>query len=111
MPRHTDPLKNDEASEASWEAAKGLVSGGLKWGAVAAVLGGISHKMYPLYRGLTVQFKVYIQASAMIMGGMIEADSRLRIYENRMRLQRRMLQDQAKWERYEREFLESDRGK
>jgi hypothetical protein len=42
----------------------------------------------------------------MVMGGMIEADSRLRMYENRIRQQRRMMRNQAKWERYEEEFLE-----
>lgn len=51
-------LHTEEANEASWEAVRGGVSGALKWGAGAAVLGVIGHKMYPLYRGLTIQFKV-----------------------------------------------------
>ncbi|PKS07994.1 hypothetical protein jhhlp_006606 [Lomentospora prolificans] len=101
-----NPLKSEEASEAAWEAGRGAIVGSLKWGAVAAVLGGIGQTAYPLYRGLTIQFKVYIQLSAMIMGGMIEADNRMRMYEHRMRMQRRILRDQAKWERYEQEFME-----
>ncbi|CAI4213931.1 unnamed protein product [Parascedosporium putredinis] len=48
----------------------------------------------------------YIQMSAMIMGGMLEADNRMRMYEQRIRLQNRRLREQAKWERYEQEFLE-----
>lgn len=44
--------------------------------------------------------------SAMIMGGMLEADNRMRMYEQRIRLQNRRLREQAKWERYEQEFLE-----
>ncbi|KAL2111219.1 hypothetical protein VUR80DRAFT_158 [Thermomyces stellatus] len=104
-------LHTEEANEASWEAVRGGVSGALKWGAGAAVLGVIGHKMYPLYRGLTIQFKVYIQASAMIMGGMLEADNRMRMFENRMRLQRRIQQNQAKWERYEQEVLEGKHDK
>jgi hypothetical protein len=47
----------------------------------------------------------------MVMGGMIEADSRLRMYENRIRQQRRMARNQAKWERYEQEFLEGKHDK
>ncbi len=42
----------------------------------------------------------------MIMGGWIEADHRMRMYEDRVRLQRRMMQNRAKWERYEQEFAQ-----
>lgn len=55
---HWNPLYKREASEASKEAAWGGLEGALKWGAVAAVLGSIGHVSYPLYRNLTVQFKV-----------------------------------------------------
>lgn len=99
-------LKAEEAKEATWEAGRGAVIGSLKWGAVAAVIAGVGQTAYPLYRGLTIQFKVYIQMSAMIMGGMLEADNRMRMYEQRIRLQNRRLREQAKWERYEQEFLE-----
>lgn len=47
----------------------------------------------------------------MIMGGMLEADNRMRMFENRMRLQRRIQQNQAKWERYEQEVLEGKHDK
>lgn len=49
----------------------------------------------------------YIQSAAMIMGGWIEADHRMRMYEDRVRLQRRMMQNRAKWERYEHEFAQN----
>lgn len=55
---HWNPLYKREASEASREAAWGGLEGALKWGAVAAVLGSVGHVSYPLYRNLTVQFKV-----------------------------------------------------
>jgi hypothetical protein len=42
--------------------------------------------------------------SGMVLGSMIEADSRLRQYEARMRVQRRAARDQAYWERFEREY-------
>lgn len=53
-----DPMKTEEAQDASWEAGKGALIGAAKWGAVAAVLGGIGHVWSPIYRGTTVQFKV-----------------------------------------------------
>lgn len=50
----------------------------------------------------------YLQMSGMILGGMIEADHRLRLYEYQMRMQRRVMREQAKWERYEEEFGKGD---
>lgn len=47
----------------------------------------------------------------MMMGGFLEAENRVRMYENRMRLQRRIQQNRAKWERYEQEILEGRGGK
>lgn len=51
-------MKDEEAVEASWEAARGAAYGALKWGAAMAVLGGAGYALSPIYRGLTVQFKV-----------------------------------------------------
>lgn len=48
----------------------------------------------------------YLQMSGMIMGGWIDADARLREYEARARVQRRMRIDQATWEKFERDFQE-----
>lgn len=45
--------------------------------------------------------------SSMILGGVLHADKRLRQYEARMRVQRKMAIDRATWERYERDFEES----
>lgn len=42
--------------------------------------------------------------SGMVLGSMIEADSRLRKFEYEMRMQRRWQMEKAKWERYEKEF-------
>ncbi|KAK4032734.1 hypothetical protein C8A01DRAFT_20238 [Parachaetomium inaequale] len=103
MPSAND-AKHVEATEASWEASRGAVTGALKWGLATAVLGGIGYAVSPVYRGLTIQFKVYLQMSGMVLGSMIEADSRLRQYEARVRVQRRVARDQAYWERFEREY-------
>ncbi len=42
--------------------------------------------------------------SGMVLGSMLEADSRLRQYEARMRVQRRLQKEQAYWASVEREF-------
>ena len=139
--------KHDEATDASWEATRGAVAGALKWGVASALLGGLGWVASPVYRGLTIQFKVfvsplflffslslyglsglllvvvlglnwtglmgllfcrYLQMSGMVLGSMLEADSRLRQYEARMRVQRRLQKEQAYWASVEREFGKDD---
>ncbi|KAI1429612.1 hypothetical protein F5Y12DRAFT_413663 [Xylaria sp. FL1777] len=95
MPR--SPLDNEEAKRAQMEAVRGAGWGALKWGAAAAFLGGLGYATSPIYRGLTVQFKVYLQMSGMILGGMIEADSSMRRFEQEIRVQRMMARNQAMW--------------
>jgi hypothetical protein len=97
-------MSSDEANDAGWMAARGAALGALKWGAVAAVLGAIAHVRSPVYRGTTIQFKVFLQSSAMVGGAIIDADSSLREHEQKVRLRKRQLRDQAKWERYEEEI-------
>lgn len=58
MPRSA--LDTAEAKQAQMEALRGAGFGALKWGAAAAVLGGLGYSMSPIYRGLTIQFKVYV---------------------------------------------------
>ncbi|KAI1171930.1 hypothetical protein F4777DRAFT_26441 [Nemania sp. FL0916] len=93
MPRSA--AESAEAQEAQKEAAKGAGVGAVKWGAASAVLGGLGWAMSPVYRGLTIQFKVYIHMSMMILGGMIEADSRVRRYEHNMRLRHMIAHNRA----------------
>ncbi|KAI1087540.1 hypothetical protein F5B19DRAFT_63993 [Rostrohypoxylon terebratum] len=104
--RPTKALESDDTKEAQWEATRGAAVGAVKWGAASAVLGGVGYMFSPLYRGLTIQFKVYLQMSGMIIGSMIEADYRMRQYEQRVRMQRRMARDRALWADYEKELLE-----
>jgi hypothetical protein len=54
----TDALNSEEANEAQRQAVRGAGIGAIKWGFASAVLGGIGYAMSPIYRGLTVQFKV-----------------------------------------------------
>ncbi|KAF2750252.1 hypothetical protein M011DRAFT_465031 [Sporormia fimetaria CBS 119925] len=107
MPRLHGSLKSEEeTNEAAWEAARGAVTGAAKWGLFAAVAAGVAYNFSPVYRSLTVQFKVYIQMSGMILGSMIEADKRMIAYEHRMRVHKRMARDAAMWRRYEEEYEE-----
>ncbi len=46
--------------------------------------------------------------SGMILGSMIEADSRMRQYENQVRMQRRIARDRAVWEKFEQDYPEVD---
>ncbi|RYP25241.1 hypothetical protein DL765_000122 [Monosporascus sp. GIB2] len=101
-------LESDDAREAQWEAARGAAVGAVKWGAMTAMLGGAAWVFSPLYRSLTVQFKVYIQMSGMIVGSMIEADHRMRLFEHQIRMQRRIARDRAVWEKFEQEYPEVD---
>lgn len=50
----------------------------------------------------------YLQTSGMVLGGMVEADWRLRQFEHQMRMQRQWLQEKAKWDRYQQELSSRD---
>lgn len=122
MPRNPTKTAEDIDSAAS-EAAKGAVVGAAKvrplvqlntqffmeyttnivcqWGLITAFLGVAGYVLSPIYRNLTVQFKVYIQTSGMTLGGMIGADRQLRDYEFRSRREKKRRQDEAVWKRWE----------
>lgn len=40
----------------------------------------------------------------MVLGAMLNAESRLREYEAQVRMQRRMMRDKARWDQYEEEL-------
>lgn len=42
--------------------------------------------------------------SGMVLGSMMEADSRIHAYEARVRAQKRLAMEQAYWRNFEREF-------
>lgn len=56
--RGHDAMKSDEANDAAWEAGKGALIGAAKWGFAAALVGVAGYIWSPVYRGLTIQFKV-----------------------------------------------------
>ncbi|ESZ91971.1 hypothetical protein SBOR_7628 [Sclerotinia borealis F-4128] len=103
----TGGLRSEEANAAAWEGGRGAVAGSAKWGLFAAALGGAGYAFSPIYRGLTIQFKVFIQMGFMVMGGSLEADRRIRGYEARIRMERRSIRDQALWDQSEEEYEQS----
>ncbi|KAG0648325.1 hypothetical protein D0Z07_5192 [Hyphodiscus hymeniophilus] len=94
--RSSGGLRYEEASGAAWEGGRGAAVGAAKWGVYSAILGGVGYGVSPIYRGLTIQFKVCL-----------EADRRIRDYEAKVRMQKRMMRDRAAWEKYEQEFEEA----
>ncbi|RDL35016.1 Uncharacterized protein BP5553_06947 [Venustampulla echinocandica] len=102
----TGGLRSAEADSAAWEAGRGAITGAAKWGFVFAGLGGVGYGISPIYRGLTIQFKVFIQMSGMIMGACLEADRRVRDFEAQVRMQKRMARERALRQEYDDEYDE-----
>ncbi|KAK6584380.1 hypothetical protein PZA11_002604 [Diplocarpon coronariae] len=103
-------LRSEEATDAAWEGGRGAVVGAAKWGLVAVLLGGVGYRISPIYRGLTIQFKVLTLMQGMILGACLEADHRVREYHTKVRLHNRMLRDKAVWESYEKDFEDEISG-
>ncbi|KAK7534361.1 uncharacterized protein J3D65DRAFT_483392 [Phyllosticta citribraziliensis] len=108
MRRHGSLEKDEEINSAAWVAARGAGVGAARWGIYSAILAGAGWAFSPIYRNLTVQFKVFLQMSGMIFGSMIEADRRLIQHEQVMRAQKRLVRDAEMWRHYEEEFDDVD---
>ncbi|ROW06007.1 hypothetical protein VMCG_04651 [Cytospora schulzeri] len=106
--RSHDAMRDEEAIDAAWEASKGAMYGAVKWGAFTGILSGIGYATSPIYRSLTIQFKVYIQMSGMAFGSMVEADHRMRQYEAHVRMQRRIAKERAVWQSLQDELGDDD---
>ncbi|KAL8674372.1 MAG: hypothetical protein Q9168_001232 [Polycauliona sp. 1 TL-2023] len=105
----------EEVSAARSEALRGGAVGAAKYGIATAFLGLLGSLYSPIYRSLTIQFKVYLQVSGMTLGGWIEADKRFRAWENmRVREQRRqkaLERDKGVWREWEKMVEEEVIGK
>ena len=88
-------------------AASGFAQGALRFGIISFTTHFVLNRYTPLYRGLTVQFKVFIQISAMLLGGCIFAERAVGAFNDDVRRRRRSLaRSQRAWEE-ESEFRES----
>ncbi|EME81889.1 uncharacterized protein MYCFIDRAFT_103628, partial [Pseudocercospora fijiensis CIRAD86] len=102
--KHGSLTRDEEINEASWVAARGAAVGAAKWGAFSILAGAAGYAFSPVYRGLTVQFKVFLQMSVMTAGAIIEADRRLIAHEAVMRTRKRVARDAAIWKQYEEDY-------
>lgn len=73
-------------------AGQGFASGALRFGTISFITHLVLSRTTPLYRGLTVQYKVFLQISAMTLGGCIFAEKRVSEYNNSVRRRNRALE-------------------
>ncbi|CAD0041322.1 unnamed protein product [Aureobasidium pullulans] len=81
-------LDSEETNAAAWQATRGAVTGAARWGIYSAVAAGIAYAYSPVYRGLTIQFKVRTPTNL-----------RRTITASKV-----MARDAAVWRKYEEEF-------
>ena len=101
---HGPQATDEEISTATRDGLIGAVNGACVWGSGFLALGLLGHVFSPVYRRLTLQFKVYLQMSGMTVGAMVEADKRYRDAEKRAKAWRKFNRDQAVWRKYQEEF-------
>lgn len=77
-------------------AARGFAVGAARFGCISLVAHILLSRVHPIYRGLTVQFKVFIQLSALTLGGCIFAEKRVSEYNDLIRRRNRALDRSAR---------------
>ena len=77
-------------------AGKGFLVGATRFGAISILAHLALTRIHPVYRGLTVQFKAFIQISAMTLGGCIFAEKWVSEYNDMVRHRNRSLQRSAR---------------
>jgi len=87
-------------------ATNGFLVGALRFGSISLLAHLGLNRLHPVYRNLTVQFKVYIQLSAMILGGCIFAEKRVSEYNDMVRRRNRALERSARAWSEEKELRE-----
>jgi len=90
-PTKTNKCATGDPDHAALEATKGAVSGAIRvllpappplaakltipqWGTFSLLAGALAYLSSPIFRNLTVQFKVYLWMCPTVVGSMIEAD-------------------------------------
>jgi hypothetical protein len=77
-------------------AGRGFAVGAARFGCISLIAHILLSRIHPVYRGLTVQFKVFIQLSAMTLGGCIFAEKRVTDYNDMIRRRNRALDRSAR---------------
>ena len=70
-------------------AAKGFAIGVLRFGSISIFSHILLQSTHPVYRRITVQFKVFVQIAAMTLGGCIFAEKEVSEYNNMVRRRNR----------------------
>jgi hypothetical protein len=78
-------------TQVTTEATRGFISGALRFTSISILAHILLQSIHPVYRGLTLQFKVSLQLSAATLGGCIFAEQRVSDYNNMVRRQQRAL--------------------
>ncbi|KAI4289122.1 MAG: hypothetical protein L6R35_001618 [Caloplaca aegaea] len=110
MPTLSSHHPTEEQSAANSAALRGAIVGAAKYGIASLALALVGTVISPVYRNLTIQFKVFIQMSGMTLGGWIEADRRLRGYEFWRLAEARRKRDEDVWREWERMVGEEKQG-
>jgi hypothetical protein len=79
-------------NQVNTEAARGFLSGALRFTSISIIAHILLQRVHPIYRGLTLQFKIFVQLSAATLGGCIFAEKRVSEYNNMVRRQQRALE-------------------
>ncbi|KAJ9663545.1 hypothetical protein H2198_000811 [Neophaeococcomyces mojaviensis] len=87
-------------------ATKGFAVGAFRFGSISLLAHLALNSLHPIYRGLTIQFKVFIQLSAMTLGGCIFAEKRVSEYNDMVRRRNRALERSARAWSEEKELRE-----
>ncbi|KAF2666338.1 RNI-like protein [Microthyrium microscopicum] len=88
--RYSTQFKTEEEVQDAYRVAlQGGVSGAARWGFISALAGATAMYFSPVFRGVTVQYKVFLQMASMTMGGFIEADRRMVAHELVVRQRKR----------------------
>ena len=87
-------------------AAQGFASGAFRFGSISILSHIALNAANPVYRALTIQFKVFIQLSAMTLGGCIFAEKRVSEYNDMVRRRNRALERSNRAWNEERELRE-----
>jgi hypothetical protein len=72
-------------------AARGFAVGAARFGCISLIAHILLSRIHPVYRRLTVQFKVFIQLSSMTLGGCIFAEKRVTEYNDFVRRRNRAM--------------------
>jgi hypothetical protein len=70
-------------------AAKGFAIGALRFGSISILSHILLQATHPVYRRVTIQFKVFIQIAALTLGGVIFAEREVSDYNDMLRRRRR----------------------